>query len=94
MESSTNITNQLTIISNHWTQKRHFIQFSWNETSFSTGTKKALTSQFPNKTIHLVFCNKHNKCEHCGQDCALCKHIMTDNKCYGTNKGEYNIKGT
>jgi hypothetical protein len=42
---------------------------------------------------HNVFYNKHNKCESCGKNCALCKHIMTDNKFYGTDNAEYKFKG-
>ena len=40
-----------------------------------------------------VFYNKHNKCEPCGKNCALCKHIMTGNKFYGTDNAEYKFKG-
>jgi hypothetical protein len=40
-----------------------------------------------------IFYNKPNKCEHCGKNCPLCKHIKTGNTFYGTGNAEYKIKG-
>ena len=55
----------------------HFVQFRRNETGVAFRGDKNFKDILVHKKHNNVFYNKHNKCEPCGKNCALCKHIMT-----------------